>query len=313
MICYHWNIHRLVTYFGRFVLSISLLRTFIAISERGSFSAAADHVCLTHAAVGQQMKRLEENFQIALFDRSQKSPQLNQTGKALVPKAREVVYAYEALYNDITGDAQLAGELTLGAVPSTIRGLIPLSIKKLINSYPDLHIRVVPGLSGSLLEQVERGGVDAAVLGTPIKIAANLNWQPFVKEKFVLLASPEVADKEPRRLLQSMPYIRQTRNAAAGLLAEEWLMKNKIAVSASMEMESLESVSSMVAHNLGVSIVPDLCVADPIFTKLKKIPLGSNTIFRELGILTRSDCAKIHIVDRFLAEIEKTIMENKVK
>ena len=41
-----------------------------------------------------------------------------------------------------------------------------------------------------------------------------------------------------------------------------------------MEMESLESVSSMVAYNLGVSIVPDMCVPDRIFAKLKKIPAG---------------------------------------
>ena len=155
----------------RFVLSISLLRTLIAISEHGSFSAAADHVCLTHAAVGQQMKRLEELFQVELFDRSNKSPQLNPLGLALIPRAREVVYAYEALFNDVTGDTQLSGELILGAVPSTIRGLIPQSMKKLIKSYPDLHIRVVPGLSGSLLEQVERGALDAAVLSTPLKIA----------------------------------------------------------------------------------------------------------------------------------------------
>ena len=290
-------------------MSISLLKTFIAISEHGSFSAAADHVCITHAAVGQQMKRLEEIFQVALFDRTNKSPQLNQLGLTLVPRAREVVYAYETLFNDINGDTRLSGELTLGAVPSTISGLIPQSIKKLVKAYPDLHIRVVPGLSGSLLEQIERGALDAAVLSTPVKIAENLNWQPFVKEKMVLLTASDVKDNNPRRLLKKMPYIRQTRHAAVGLLAEEWLLKNKVTVSTSMEMESLESVSSMVAHNLGVSIVPDICVPDSIFAKLRKIPLGSKKMYRELGILTRSDCSKTLLVDRFLNEAKKTIEE----
>ena len=285
----------------------------IAISEKGSFSAAADHVCITHAAVGQQMKRLEELFHSALFDRSNKSPQLNPLGLALVPKAREVVYAYEALFNDISEDTQLKGELTLGAVPSTIRGLIPQSIKKLVKTYPDLHIRVVPGLSGTLMEQLERGALDAAVLSAPLKITTNLNWQPFAKEKLVLLTSPEVKENDPRQILKSMPYIRQTRRAAVGLLAEEWLLKNKLTVSVSMEMESLESVASMVAYNLGVSIVPDICVPDRMFSKLKKIPLGSKTTFRELGILTRADCAKLHIVDRLLVQVENTISDNKEK
>ena len=288
-----------------------MLRTFIAISERGSFSAAANHICITHAAVGQQMKRLEEIFQAELFDRSTKAPQLNQVGKALVPKARAVVYAYEALINNIAENTQLTGELTLGAVPSTVRGLIPQSIKKLIKTYPDLHIRVVPGLSSNLFEQVERGALDAAVLSTPLKITKNLKWQPFVKEELVLLVSPDVTETDPDLLLKKLPYIRQTRRATVGLLAEKWLLKNKKTVSASMEMDSLESILSMVAHNLGVSIVPDICVPDRIFSKLKKLSLGANKMHRELGILTRSDCAKTHIVERFLAEAQKTISESK--
>lgn len=148
-------------------MSISLFRTLIAISETGSFSAAANQVFVTHAAVGQQMKRLEDQLGVALFDRSEKSPRLNQLGKALVPKAREVVAAYDTILDDLTGDPALIGELILGAVPSTIRGLIPQVIKRLITAYPDLRVRVTPGLTPDLQDEVERGSVDAAVLSKP--------------------------------------------------------------------------------------------------------------------------------------------------
>ncbi|MCG8408875.1 MAG: LysR substrate-binding domain-containing protein, partial [Phycisphaerales bacterium] len=230
------------------VMSIALLKTLIAVSEGGSFSAAADEVCISHAAVGQQMKRLEDTLQVTLFDRSRRTPQLNQLGKALVPKAREVVRAYEAMLDDLTGDGQLFGELTLGAVPSTVRSLIPQSVKRLIKAYPELHIRVVPGLSGDLQEQIERGGLDAAVVSTPDHSGSNLNWQPFVEEELVLLTAPEVEERDPFKLLQSMPFIRHTRRAAVGKLADEWLVEQAITVRPSMEMESLETLSSMVSH-----------------------------------------------------------------
>lgn len=287
-------------------MSISLFKTLIAISEHGSFSAAADHVCISHAAVGQQMRRLEETLQVVLFDRTQRTPRLNQLGLALVPKAKAIVYAYDTILDDLTGDAQFIGELTLGAVPSTIRGLIPLSVKKLIVNYPDLHIRVVPGLSGDLFDQVARGALDAAVMSKPASLDRNLNWYSFAEEKLVLLTAPEITTEDPFKILRDMPFIRHTRRAAVGLLVEQWLQQNKVTVREAMVMESIETISSMVAHNLGVSIVPDLCVPDPAFKQLRKIRLEPNSMPRILGILTRSDCSKIRLVDRLREQIEIT-------
>ena len=288
-------------------MSIQLLKTLIAISERGSFSAAADHVCISHAAVGQQMKRLENTLQANLFDRSKRTPRLNQLGKALIPKAKAIVYSYETMLDDLTGEAQFSGELSLGAVPSTIRGLIPPAIKKLILSYPDLHIRVTPGLSGDLLELVARGALDVAVVSQPQFVDEHLHWQPFVEEELILLTSPEITEDDPLQILRKRPFIRHTRRAAVGILVEEWLLKNNVIPQETMVMESIEMLSSMVAHNLGVCIMPDLCVPDPIYAGLRKVSLGPAAGSRVLGILTRADCSKSRLVERLLEQIRSLL------
>lgn len=288
-------------------MSIALLKTLIAVADHGSFSGAAEAGNLTQAAVGQQMKRLEQSLHVTLFDRSRKSPQLNPLARALVPKARDLVRGYETLMDDITGDEQLYGELILGAVPSTIRALVPLSIKALILIYPQLRFRVVPGLSSDVQEQVERGAVDAAILSEPGNLADHMHWRPFVTEELVLLTSPEVEIEDPLELLQTMPYIRHTRRAAVGLLADHWLSEHGIAVSASMEMESIESLTSMVSHNLGVSIVPDVCVPDSIFASLRRIPLPAPVQRRVLGVLSRVDCSKTRLVDRLVEQLYLTV------
>jgi DNA-binding transcriptional LysR family regulator len=293
-------------------LSISLLKTLIAISEQGSFSTAADYVHVSHAAVGQQMKRLEELLHATLFDRSNRTPRLNQLGKALIPKARSVVLSYETLLDDLTGDADLFGEFTLGAVPSAIRGLVPLSIKALMLIYPKLKVRVVPGLSIDLQTLIESGALDAAIVSEPTRVESNVNWQPFVKEELILLTSKEVVDDDPIRLMNQMPYIHHTRRGAVGKLVEDYLKRNNITVHYSMEMESLESLTSMVSHNLGISIVPNACVPDPIFSELKKITLPSEPGSRILGMLTRSDCAKTNLANRLLQQIIETIARQKL-
>ncbi|MGB1311117.1 MAG: LysR family transcriptional regulator [Leucothrix sp.] len=288
-------------------MSVLLLKTLIAIAEEGSFSAAADRICVSHAAVGQQMKRLEETLHVSLFDRSKRVPRLNQLGKALVPKARLVVQAYDTILDDLTGDAQFIGELSLGAVPSTIRELIPKSIKRLVNNYPDLRIRVVPGLSGELYDQVMRGALDAAVVSQPSSIDRSLSWFPFAEEELVLLTSPEVDGDDPMQLLSEMPYIRHTKRAAMGMVVEQWLQQNNVSVREVMVMESTETLSSMVAHNLGISIVPNLCMPDPTFAQLRKLSLGPTTIPRVLGVLMQADCSKSHLVSRLLEQIKQTL------
>ena len=288
-------------------MSIQLLKTLVAISEHGSFSNAAEHLFISHAAVGQQMKRLEESFDMTLFDRSQKSPRLNQLGHALIPKAKKVIHDYETIFDDLVGDAQFIGELTIGAVPSTIRELIPRSIKRLMTNYPDVFIHVVPGLAENLFDQVSRGAVDAAIVSKPKVLEKTLNWHPITEEELVLLTAPEVTGDDPKQILSEQPYIRQNRLAAAGILAEQWLSQNKVEVREIMVMDSIETLTSMVAHNLGVAIVPNLCVPDPIFAKMRKVSLGSSSIPRVLGLLTRKDCSKIRLVDRLQEEIERVL------
>lgn len=255
------------------------------------------------------MRRLESTLGVELFNRTQKAPQLNPLAHALLPKARKLINAYETILDDLTGEGQLNGELTLGAVPSTIRALVPLSVRELLQIYPQLHIRVVPGLTSDMLEQVERNAVDCAILSDPGKLDSHLSWQPFVTEELVLLTSADVKLKDPLKILAQMPYIRHTRRAAVGLLAAQWLTEHKITVKASMEMESIESLTSMVAHNLGVSIVPNVSVPDAIFATLRKIQLPKPRQARVLGVVSRADSSKTRLVERLVEQLSKTVSQ----
>jgi len=286
-------------------VSIRMLKTLIAIEENGTFSAAADAVYVTHAAVSQQMKSLENMWQVSLFDRSKRTPSLTPIGRGLVAKAKEVVWDYDNLVASVMGDDGLRGELFLGAVPTTLTGLVPLAISNLKIAFPELHVRVVPGLTHDLMRSIDRGSIDAAIISRPHTIQKAHNWSDIALEPLQLLASAEIECDDPVYLLKNYPFIRFSRNAVVGELIERWLQKNAIQVTDSMELESLEAISSMVLSNLGVSIAPKSCVQNMNPLPIKRIPLSENGPARHLGLFSRKDSTK----SRVMAEILRVLLE----
>jgi DNA-binding transcriptional LysR family regulator len=288
-------------------MSIRRLKTLIAIAETDSFAEAARIVSLTPAAVGQQIKRLEEDLGIAIFDRNKRSPQLNPLGQALVPRARELIHAYNHLITNLTEESFNVQELTIGAVDTTMAGLVPKVLANLQQEYGHIHIRVVPGLSGDLYPQVDRGTLDAAIISEPGQVYDHLRWRPFVEEPLIVIAPPDASSDDPVELLESFPYIRFSRLAWVGEQIDEWLIAGKVRINESMELTTLESISTMVSYGLGASIVPGHCVAPSSSPVLKRVPLHPPARPRRLGVLSRRDSSVFRMIDLFLAEIVRVV------
>jgi len=286
-------------------MSIRMLKTLIAIADHGTFSAAANAVFVTHAAVSQQMRALEEELQVAIFDRSTRTPELTPVGQAILAKAREVVRAYDDIVPAVLGDEGLKGEFGLGAVPTSLTGLVPLAAAMLKSRYRDLRIGLLPGLTTHLIHQVERNSLNAALVSKPAVVPRGLTWHPIVSEPLVLIASEQVESDDAVEILKTQPFIRFTRDAVVGSMIENWLQTHDIAVADTMELVGLDAISGMVLANLGVSIIPDPCVKTLNALPLKRLPLGPGQPERQLGLIHRSDSTKRRVVEEVAAALRR--------
>ena len=293
-------------------MSIKQLRSLLAIEENGSFSAAADQLCITKAAVGQQMKLLEESLQTPLFDRNGYMPTLNSVGIAFVKEAHKVLLSYDTLFNSMDEEDDFFGTISLGAVPSAILALVPLSVKSMMKEVTNTKIRIIPGTSTDLYDHVLNGSIDMVILSKPQRIEPGLQWDLLSEEPLVLLTSSNFKGSDPIQILKTQPYIRLAQRTSVGLLADNWLIKHKITVKETMIMETMETLGSMVAHGLGVSVAPNLTKPDPIFSNLRKIPLVKGTEARVLGMLTRKDNPKTKVIMKFKQHINNTIKTKPV-
>ncbi|MAN57978.1 MAG: LysR substrate-binding domain-containing protein [Paracoccus sp. (in: a-proteobacteria)] len=288
-------------------MTIRNLRTLIAFADHGTFSAAAEAVFITHAAVSQQMKSLEQEWNVVLFDRSRRTPVLTSVGKALVAKAREIVAAYDGMVLSVSGEAAFSGELILGAVPTTLTGLVPFVISMLKSEHAGLLVRVVPGQTTELALQVERGALDAAILTRLPAVPRRHEWQEIAQENMVLLASRQSVSDDPIELLRSHAFIRFSREAVVGTMIENWLQSQGIEVKESMELANLDIIASMVYANLGVSIVPVQAVPPPISLPLKRLALSPAMPRRVLGLLSRSDNVKGQVLEQLLQKLREAV------
>jgi DNA-binding transcriptional LysR family regulator len=285
-----------------------MLRTLIAVHDHKTFSAAADAVCITHAAVSQQMRALEDQWNMQLFDRSRRTPQLTPTGRALVARARDVVRAYDQMVPAVLGDTGEQGEISLGALPTTLAALVPATLSLLKAAYPQVHVRLHPGLSNRLVADVERGALDVALITRPQTLRPALAFKEVADEPVQLLAAREVDCDDPFRLLRERPFIRFNRAAVVGHMIETWLQTKGMKVNESMELDGMEAIASMVYANLGVSLVPKSCVPPANPLPLKRLPLGPDAPVRKLGFVYFADTPRARIIDA-LHRLSRSVVE----
>ena len=286
-------------------MSLRHLRTLIAVAEHGSFAAAADAVCLTQSAVSQQMKALEQELGQVLFDRNTRPPQLNVHGKALIQRARQLVALYEGLTDAGRSAGALQGLLEIGAVPTTLTGIVPRALRALREAQPSLQVRVVSGLSADLLARVDRGHLDAAVVSEPKPVPPGMCWHPVALESLMVVAPESETLEDFRSILEQRPFIRFNRSAWVGQIIQTALQDMGIEVHETMELDSLEAIWQMVRHGLGVSVVPVRGLGDGPTRDVRTVMFGDPPRVRSLGLVERRNHLNEPMTLTLLRELQR--------
>ena len=288
-------------------MTIRRLRTLVAIADAKTFSAAAEIVHVTHAAVSQQMQGLEADLEVALFDRSPRTPVLTPIALQIVAKARGLIADYDNLVPSVLEDGGLSGILALGVMRTTLTGLTPQALAALKANFPELGLHIQPGLTSALLSGIERGLLDAAVISKPHQMPVGVVFRDLVEEPMHLIAALEEQDSDPLVLLETRPFIRFDRGAVVGALIDNWIVSNRIKVTETMELDSPEAIASMVHANLGVSIAPDLAVKPQDSLPIQHLSLGQDAPRRTLGLAHQENHPKMRALDELFEAFRDVI------
>lgn len=264
------------------------LKTFIAVVHHGTFAAAGEHIGLTQSAVSSQIKRLESTLGLTLFDRTRRTATLNAAGAATLSRAEEIVALCAAL-GDPPGTEDLDGLLRIGAIASVQSSLLPRALGLLRRRHPRLRVHLVPGVSMHLLDQLDAGELDVALMiRPPFGVPPELKWQALVHEPFQLLVPKALVNPDWRELLSSHPFLRYERKSFGGRIVERFLREHQLVVQDAIELDEIEGLIQLVANGLGVALVPMSEAHWPLPESVRAMTLGAHTFYREIGLLQRT-------------------------
>jgi len=285
-------------------MELRQLRTLVAIEDYGSFAAAADAVGLTQSAVSLQIRHLEDELGVELFDRRRRSPAFNGKGRALVEHARKVVDICQHISQHSAVEA-LEGTLMLGAVPTSLDGIVPQALASMREYHPRLLVKVASGLSAELTARTRSGDINTAVVTEPQHLADGLIAHPIAREPLIVIAPPEVEGESDQEILESGPFIQFDRRAWVGQQIDQHLKDRGIRVSLGMEINTLEAIARMVRCGLGVSVVPLPTGRETISAGLKWVSFGDPPLHRSLVVIERQANPQARLVSGLVGALRR--------
>ena len=282
-------------------MDVRTLRTLVAIADHGSFAAAADVLGLTQSAISLHIKSLEDAIGRSLFDRTTRPPKLNAEGRGVVVKARTIIDLTDDLTRSLGSDT-LSGTLNIGAVATAMTGMMPDVLAALRVKRPQIKVRVIGGLSGTLAAKVRDGALDVALVSRPMEPEPELRFHSITDEPLRVIAPMDTPGDTDREILENQPYIRFQRLAWAGHLIDASLRERSIRVNTMMEVDTLEAVALMVSKGLGVAIVPERTLEKPFPDRLRIVPFGDPPIHRTIGMIERINNPKVRLTETLIEE-----------
>lgn len=263
------------------------LKTLIAVAREGTFAAAGEKTGLTQAAVSAQMQRLQAELGFALFDKAGRSAQLNARGHHTLQQAQELIGLYSELGSWRSSKAEEVF-LTLGAIASAQRSWLPKAIAAFHRACPGARTHILPGLSMEFVNQVDAGEIDMAVIiKPPFGLQADLRWTTLAREPFRLLVPRDAPQADWAELISTQPFVRYDRASYGGRQVDRFLRSMHIAVQQVSEVDELDAIVRMVAHGVGVALVPQTATHRRWPAAVRAIDLGEHTFYREIGLVHR--------------------------
>ncbi len=243
-------------------LTLKQMRYVDALARHSHFGHAADACAISQPALSMQIKDLEENLGIVLFERTARNIRLTHFGEVFVSRIRDILRSVDEL-DDLTRASmdRLVGRLRIGVIPTVAPYLLPGLIRRLTQDHDSLDIHVRETVTPRLIEELVEGRLDTAILALPVS-EPSLTEVPLFEESF-LLVRPEADAGKPVPSADTLHKMRLLLLEEGHCFRDQALSFCNMPVArpwAGLDGSSLSTLVQMVGVGLGVTLLPEMAV-----------------------------------------------------
>lgn len=297
-------------------MTIQQLRYIVALDEERHFARAAEVCMVTQPGLTIQLKNLEEEIGIKIFDRTKVPLTPTELGKEIISRAKKILRETNEIRDFVVNEKNLlSGELKLGVISTLSPYLIPLFIQAIKETAPKVHFIIKEAHTGQLIHDVQTGAIDVALMATPTGVP-DLIEHPVFREPFVAylnenhpMANSEFYEMQPSDKPELL--LLQNEYCYNAQLLDICGMKKpgKIKDQFSYDISSIETLKNLVRAQLGFAIVPELSILNEKESMLFK-PFKEPKPVREISFVVSDTFSKKLLLEKMNAAIWNCLPES---
>jgi LysR family transcriptional regulator, hydrogen peroxide-inducible genes activator len=295
-------------------LSLKQLTYLLAVADTLHFTQAAEQCFVTQSTLSGGIRELERFLDAHLIERDRQHVMLTPLGQHITTRARQLLSDAADLIQTCLDTAHpLQGTVTLGAIPTIAPFMLPGLLRQVRHALPDLKVLLREEQTAELLQAVDSGGVDFAILALPMDIGRLQALPLFTEELWLIhaeddplaqLAQPAIAQVDLHRLML-LSDGNCLRDHA--LLSCRTGRRGKLAQTSDIEASSLPTLVQMVEAGLGVSLLPEMAIKAGLLThsKVQARPLAAPAPKRDIALVMRPTSSRLVLAQELQAIAQK--------
>jgi LysR family transcriptional regulator, hydrogen peroxide-inducible genes activator len=247
------------------VVTLRQLRYLDALAETLHFGQAADACAVTQPALSMQIKELEDELRLSLIERRKTGLELTEQGEEIARRGRTILASVRDLLDYAKHrERVLSGSLKLGAIPSIAPYLLPAALPELQRRFPDLSLHLRETITETLVRELVSGDLDLILVALPIN-NPEIETLHLFDDKFMLAAramkgkhakATEMLARERLLLLEEGHCLRDQALSFCRMVTPE--------ARETFGASSLATIVQMVAHGHGITLLPEMAVANEL-------------------------------------------------
>jgi len=293
------------------MITLTQLEYIVAVDTFRHFGKAAEHCFVTQPTLSMQIKKLEEDLEVVIFDRSKQPLIPTDVGIRIVEQSRIILQETEKVNNIIKDHKNLiSGELRIGIIPTLAPYLLPLFIGNYKRKYPNILIRVEELTTDNIVDQLNRDLLDVGILVTPLK-EERINEKPVFYEEMMLY----VHEKHPLHNKLKLK-VKDIAVPEIWLLSDGHCFRHQVINLCSFkgssndelpfqfEAGSLETLMNIIDKEGGLTLIPELAALGMSEDRLPHVRHFSDMIpLREVSLVYSRHYAKNKLIELLGKEI----------